>query len=171
MIQQSFMRIFWGLLFVVLDINLSNIDVIPDFLGYILIYTALNSLEQFHPQFRNAKRFASVMVIVSSAQMLHIDPLSISSLLGTALDALMIWHTCTAIADMALARGNLSLSEASTERRNLYSTIALTNLAVTAFLSISPGSIGVLIIPLVIISITVVVLVMMLMRRASIELG
>ena len=171
MIKQSFMRIFWGLLFIVLDINISNFDVMPDFIGYILIYSALNSLEQFHPRFRNAKPCAAVMVIVSAAQMLHINPFFVSTILGIGLDCLMIWHTCNAISEMALARGNLSLSETSTNRRTLYSIVAFSNLLLTPFLWPSNTSAGVILIPLLIVSVTAVILVMMLMRRASIELS
>lgn len=172
MIQKSFMRIFWGLLFIILDININDLDLIlPDFFGYILIYTALASLEQLHPRFGKAKPYAAAMVIVSLAEMLHINPLSVLRILEIILNLLMIWHICTAISEVALERSNNSLSDMATKRRTLYMVVSLTQLIVAAIVLVAPELIGVIAVPLIVFTLTAVLLVMMLMRRASLEIS
>jgi succinate dehydrogenase/fumarate reductase cytochrome b subunit len=166
------MRIFWGLLLIVVDIKLNNFDLLlPDPLGYILIFTALRSLEQFHPRFRAARPYATSMVVVSSLEMLHIDPLSLVSILAIVLDFLMIWHVCTGIIELALRTGNLSLSQAATNRRNLCFVLATTHLLVAALFVVAPVAVPAIAIPLVIVSLTVGILVILLMRRAALEIG
>jgi hypothetical protein len=62
----GFTRIFWGLLFVVLDIRISSVDlVLPDFVGYILIASGLTSLAPHHQWFRTARILAIVLIFVS----------------------------------------------------------------------------------------------------------
>jgi hypothetical protein len=64
--RAAFISIFWGLLFVVLDIRIGSIDlVLPDFIGYILIYKGLTSLAPEHRGFRRARVLAVVMFFVS----------------------------------------------------------------------------------------------------------
>ncbi|HEX6098869.1 MAG TPA: hypothetical protein VF432_21315 [Thermoanaerobaculia bacterium] len=64
--RTAFSNIFWGLLFVVLDIRLGAIDLIlPDFVGYILIFQGLTLLAPEHHAFRKARVLAAVMVFVS----------------------------------------------------------------------------------------------------------
>jgi len=62
----GFMRIFWGLLFVALDIRFSSIDfLLPDFIGYILIVSGLGLLVQHHQWFRIARVLAIILIFVS----------------------------------------------------------------------------------------------------------
>jgi hypothetical protein len=64
--REAFISIFWGLLFVVLDIRIGSIDlVLPDFIGYILIYKGLTSLAPEHRGFRAARVLAATMFFVS----------------------------------------------------------------------------------------------------------
>src|SRR6185503_7701799 len=62
----GFMRIFWGLLFVALDIRFSPVDfLLPDFIGYILIVSGLGLLVQHHQWFRIARVLAIILIFVS----------------------------------------------------------------------------------------------------------
>ncbi len=64
--RKGFIDIFWGLLFVVVDIRLGPIDLIlPDFIGYALISRGLILLAPEHPAFRQARVFALIMCFVS----------------------------------------------------------------------------------------------------------
>lgn len=73
----GFNRIFWGLLFVVLDIRISSVDlVLPDFVGYILIVSGLSRLAPHHQWFRTARILAIILIFVS-----------LTTLVGIAVDA------------------------------------------------------------------------------------
>lgn len=69
----GFNLIFWGLLFVVLDIRISSVDlVLPDFVGYILIASGLSRLASHHQWFRTARILAIVLVFVSLTTLVEI---------------------------------------------------------------------------------------------------
>jgi len=75
--REGFISIFWGLLFVVLDIRIGSIDLIlPDFIGYILIFKGLTSLASEHRGFRKARVFAAIMFFVSIPSLIEMgsDP-------------------------------------------------------------------------------------------------
>ncbi|HEX7150303.1 MAG TPA: hypothetical protein VF618_02360 [Thermoanaerobaculia bacterium] len=64
--REGFNSVFWGLLFVVVDIRLGAFDLIlPDFIGYGLIFQGLGLLAAEHRGFRTARVLAAVMIFVS----------------------------------------------------------------------------------------------------------
>lgn len=66
MMRAGFLRIFWGLLLVVLDIRMDSIDIfLPDFVGYILIVSGLTALAPHDKWFRRARLIAFIMIFVS----------------------------------------------------------------------------------------------------------
>jgi|GEM_PF-2378158 len=69
----GFNRIFWGLLFVVLDIRINSIDLfLPDFVGYILIASGLGLLAPHDKWFRRARVMAIIMIFFSLADLVEI---------------------------------------------------------------------------------------------------
>jgi hypothetical protein len=69
----GFTRIFWGLLFVVLDIRMNSIDwILPDFVGYILIASGLSALVQYHQWFRTARLVAIILIFVSLTSLVEV---------------------------------------------------------------------------------------------------
>lgn len=76
--RNGFISIVWGLLFVVLDIRIGSIDfILPDFIGYLLIFKGLTLLASEHPAFRKARVFAVIMLFVSIANLVEMgsDPM------------------------------------------------------------------------------------------------
>ncbi|PYP84278.1 MAG: hypothetical protein DMF61_20505 [Blastocatellia bacterium AA13] len=61
----GFIKIFWGLLLVTLDIRINSLDLMPNFIGYILIAAGLTLLAPRHLWFRTARVIAIIMVFVS----------------------------------------------------------------------------------------------------------
>ena len=75
--REGFMSIFWGLLFVILDIRIGSFDLIlPDFIGYILIFKGLTVLAPEHGGFRKARVFAAIMFFLSIPSLIEMgsDP-------------------------------------------------------------------------------------------------
>jgi hypothetical protein len=71
--REGFISIFWGLLFIVVDIRIGPIDfILPDFVGYILIFKGLTSLASEHRDFRKAKALAGVMIFVSLPSLIQL---------------------------------------------------------------------------------------------------
>jgi hypothetical protein len=69
----GFNRIFWGLIFVVLDIRINSIDLfLPDFVGYILIASGLGLLAPYDKWFRRARVIAIIMVFFSLTDLVEV---------------------------------------------------------------------------------------------------
>ena len=71
--EKYYKRIFWGYLLVILDINLSingiNIDILPDFIGYIMIGKGLYNLSRIEGIF---KKGVNASYILSAVEILKI---------------------------------------------------------------------------------------------------
>lgn len=52
--RSSFGYIFWGLLIVMVDININGFDILPDVLGHILVATGTARLAPLSSQFVTA---------------------------------------------------------------------------------------------------------------------
>ena len=61
--KQGYNKIFWGLVFVVFNINLGLINVLPDFLGYFLISLGIGAIqnEYEHDSFKLAAITANIL--------------------------------------------------------------------------------------------------------------
>lgn len=164
MTRDHFMKFFWGLAFIAIDIRLANVDFVPDLIGYALIWSGLDSLQHLHPRFGQARPFAIAALIVSLVDFVH--PFLIIGVLLTVLHLVLIWHLCTGIMELAAGRGNTSLS-------NLANTVRKWSLALT-LINVTLLPLGVqlpvVIMPLVIVTLAFGILLMIVMRRAALEL-
>jgi len=61
-------NLFWGFVFILLDFNItvnnSVIGLIPDFIGFILIFRGLNELRNFSTKFTKIQPFVSLMIFL-----------------------------------------------------------------------------------------------------------
>lgn len=185
MAKDAFMKIFWGFLFIFLDIRINGIDfVLPDFVGYILIVFGLAALSGLHPGFRKANAYAKVMVLVSFVDLVEMrrvigrrggltlwrDLLWPLSLLAMILNLIMVWHICRAISELAEASGNRDLADTATLRWKLYFGVAVSSWCI-GLLALAESDLARLaVIPAVIFAIVAMVLLMGLMLRASREI-
>lgn len=70
----GFIRIFWGLFFVVLDLRINSVDLfLPDFVGYILIVSGLGRLAPYDEWFRRLRPIAMIMIVVSLSDLVEIE--------------------------------------------------------------------------------------------------
>ena len=61
----AYNKLFWGFVFVFIRINIGNLDLLPNFIGYFLIYNGVNTLISQHRAFNNARVPALLMCILS----------------------------------------------------------------------------------------------------------
>ena len=70
----GFIRIFWGLFFVLLDFRINSVDLfLPDFVGYIFIVSGLTKLAPYDEWFRRLKPIAMIMIVVSLSDLVEIE--------------------------------------------------------------------------------------------------
>ena len=165
-----YMQIFWGLLFVFVDIKIGAFDLLmPDLIGYILIFKALDHLVAESGSFRIAKTYTIIGMILWVPAMLPIDPFQPFAFLATIFDVFLVWCLCCGIYDAASRRGNSGLASAAMNARSLFVLASLLSIAVTplAFMDVKPPTI--LILALLAFSLAAGVTFMLLVRRASLE--
>ena len=58
-------KMFWGFIVIFLDFRIGGFDIIPDFVGFIMIFQALSELELKNDIFSKARNFAGPMILLS----------------------------------------------------------------------------------------------------------
>lgn len=77
-IPSSINKIFWGLLLILIDINIIIIDILPDFIGYFIIASGLRRLQPFSSYFSKAKGFSISLAILSLATIFQGQPIPLN---------------------------------------------------------------------------------------------
>ncbi|GIO25882.1 hypothetical protein [Ornithinibacillus bavariensis] len=63
--KSSFTKIFWGFIFVFLELHIMVIDILPDPLGYYLIYSGITALAKKYFIGKKASTWSIVLIIFS----------------------------------------------------------------------------------------------------------
>ncbi|MDD3141819.1 MAG: hypothetical protein PHX08_23030 [Lachnospiraceae bacterium] len=93
-------NIFIGFILIFIDFNLnlgnSNIGLIPDFVGYIVMINGLDEMAEKSPMFMQAKAYATGMAVFTAILYLF-DVVGFSVLLGTLSYVLAITSTIVSL--------------------------------------------------------------------------
>lgn len=73
MYAKGYNRLFWGIIFLTFEINIVYINIFPDFIGYMLIYSGLNILSSQQKLFKRGKIPAAILTILTLKDIWH-DP-------------------------------------------------------------------------------------------------
>lgn len=65
MYETGYNKIFWGLIFTIVNINLGPIDILPNFIGYLLILSGLSIVEGQHVIYKKGRLPAIILSILS----------------------------------------------------------------------------------------------------------
>lgn len=175
----GFKKIFWGFLFL-FDFRINGIDILPDFVGYILIYLGLDLLVKRSSHFQKAKNLTIPLILISIFDIYQIQapigsvfsnrygiPIFLFGLIFTILNLIMVFNLCMGIYELARGENDSYLQETALNRWKLYLAF---NILFMFFLFIGlavPGFLAMLVIVLFIFSIVVYILMMQLMRLAE----
>ncbi|MEK7953363.1 hypothetical protein [Luteolibacter soli] len=165
-----FIQIFWGLLLVVLDFNINQIDILPDILGYILIALGCRGLRDASPRFSTAATLAWIMAILSVAGYAVRGNSIGFSLLSSAMDCAMMWFLLGGVMELANSRQRQDLSQRASSRRIAYVAIAALSTLIGYTIQ-SPGDGVVIGIALLIGMLVVLCLILHLIHRSIRELS
>ncbi|HBL83846.1 MAG: hypothetical protein A2Y17_08100 [Clostridiales bacterium GWF2_38_85] len=119
--MRGLMTLFIGELFVFLYFHINGLDIIPDFVGYIIIAVGLNSLIKYNYRYSQARNCAIGLIFLSLVNLyqnnsLQIPPLlrTISIIIGIAyiiIEIYMIYNILIATAAIADECGYITLSQ------------------------------------------------------------
>ncbi len=99
-----FAQIFWGLLLTILDFKFNGLDILPDFLGYILIALGCRGLAEFSDSFLLAGRLGWIMVAFPFVgYALRGNLWIVTKILNRAIDTGMIWFLLGGVMELAVA--------------------------------------------------------------------
>ncbi|KAB2328541.1 hypothetical protein F7731_25295 [Cytobacillus depressus] len=130
----SINKIFWGLIIVLVDINIVYFDILPDFIGYIIIASGLSHLQTYSPYFSKAKIFSIILTVFSlvtifqgpSIPLEEFQPskkifliIVFSTILGL-LHLALIYFIVRGLIEMAEQEGFIRLSEMAQKRLYIY---------------------------------------------------
>lgn len=134
-----FIQIFWGLLLVIVDFQVNGIDILPDFLGYILVALGCRGLTAVSPRFSTASILAWVMAFFAVASYAIEGNSAVLSVLFVAVDCAMMWSLLGGVMALAEFRQRPDLSQRASTRRIAY--VAIMGLT-TLFGLMGPRSLG-----------------------------
>lgn len=71
MYESGYNKIFIGMLFIIFDINLGLINILPDFIGYMFIYSGLSILTPQNRFFEKGQKPALLLVLLTIKNIIH----------------------------------------------------------------------------------------------------
>ena len=185
----GFARMFWAFLFLGISFRLTwtlgrqqfMIDLLPDFIGYLLIAAGANRLLGLHAKARGIRNLAMVLTFLAlpDAVQYRIDlgrsgnvtywitatfPLAI---ITNILDIVLVWKLCGLIADVARQASVTRTEYCALVRRSYYLFLKLLGLAALGLVFVAPLLIIPAVIVGVVLGIAVMCLMMGLMRQAE----
>jgi len=174
----GFRKIFIGLLFM-FDFRINGFDVLPDFIGYIFIFSGLALLVDLNHRFETAKNLVLPLIFLSLFDIYQVnipidsfsmDPktflFSLIGIISAIINILMIYNLCIGIEERAIELANDDLARLARSRWTLYLIFQITFLVVFIFKFIAL----LLFIPLFIFSIIVYIMMLNLMSTAENQL-
>jgi hypothetical protein len=63
--KNGFDYIFYGLIFILINIPVGYVDILPDFIGYTLLYFGYDKLKQSSPYFAKVQKFILLLLLIS----------------------------------------------------------------------------------------------------------
>jgi hypothetical protein len=185
MYYSGYNKIFWGLLFIFININVGPIDIFPNIIGYIMVYIGLGELSSQHQIFAKGKLPTLILGLDSIRHIIKIDsnnqfhPGAFSlDLLLSALNGMLMLVTLYMM--FCIFRGiytvaqNKELEELKNETRSRFNAYFCVNAALAVYLPFSinlPGDFAILGAIIVIIKLITVFLLLGIVNRARKQLS
>jgi hypothetical protein len=175
----GFTLVFWGFLFM-FDFRIQGVDILPNFIGYLLMYVGLQALSSLSPEFGKSKKYAVPLAVLSLFSIYQVQnpvgqfsitPLSVVSftigLITIFIDLLLVYHLCNGIINLANQQHDHNLQTTASQRWKYY---LVYKVALAIFLPLGllvPFLLMVGFIPLFILSIFVLISMMTLMKNSQ----
>jgi len=145
-VSAALRRVGWGLVCELIDIRIGHFDVLPDFVGYILIAVGLSALGTLHGHFRRARWIAIAMIALTLPHVLMESTVTMSNMaelpimLHVYVQALLALHVLMAywifggLQGMARQAGDRHLEDTVAIRMHFYLGINFAQLVVYPFI-------------------------------------
>jgi hypothetical protein len=140
---KSISFIFWGLFLVILDLNINQFDLLPDFIGYILVAVGSRGLINSSNQFATSRICCWLLAALSIIDIIVKGQLLIVlGLFGLVINCIMMWFLLGGFSDIALKFNRSDLSGKALTRRIVYIALSCATMLIwllaLAFRAIAP---------------------------------
>ncbi len=171
-IAKRFGQVFWGLLLVILDLTINRFDLLPDFIGYVLIAVGLGGITGLSTQFATARMCAWWLVSVAVVALLPSRELGLFiGLIHLGLDCAMMWALLGGIKEYSTTRNRFDLAERASARRVAYvSMMCIVTILGFGARGMGPPA-GVLAVIIVVCLLVLLVMILHLVHRVKTELA
>lgn len=115
----GFLKLFWGLVLVYCDFKINQVDLLPDFVGYLLVALGCSDLNRHIPRFSASYVAALALIVLSIVDML-IATEPAFALVCAVVNCVMIWSLFGGLADLAGQYARRDLIEKANFRRTFY---------------------------------------------------
>jgi hypothetical protein len=125
--KTCFSYVFWGLLFVILNISINRFDLLPDGLGYVFVAIGCGGLVSLSPQFATARLLSWVLAVLWLVGFIE-APRDVAVIFGvvvTLINCVMVWMLLGGIMDVATHRNRPDLASRAANRRLAYAVLQL----------------------------------------------
>jgi hypothetical protein len=170
----GFNYIFWGLLFLLISFRVQGIDILPDFIGYILFIVGFTHLQDYNHHFSISKNLSIALFFLSLFNVYEPETtssgfglLSIINLAYSILSIVLIYQLCKGISAIALDHDDTQLANTAMLRWRLYIWGAIATFLIFFLVFVSPIIATILLIASSIYMIVIYCLLMGLTKQAS----
>lgn len=140
-VLQAYRKVYYGLMFILLDFRIGTLDILPDFIGYIFMVVGLGILAKGNQQFAKAKLFASILVFTSLFDLVQapkevvqapqqtgffitpsapVIPFLVVALIAGLIRLAMVYSMCEGIRETALTAEKPELAAGAEYRKKIY---------------------------------------------------
>lgn len=141
MYSNGFRKFYWAFLFILLDFRVEGFDILPDIIGYMLIYSGLSAFEDENEYFEKAKKMALPILLISifyiyasPGSNLEIGLTTVIGIIGEILSLLLVYNLFMGIRQMGQkSRKDHIILEAESSWR-FYLTLKVVTLAQILFI-------------------------------------
>lgn len=145
MYESAYNKLFWGMMFIIFNIYLGAINILPNFIGYILIISALDTLVNQHEIYRKGKIPAAILIVITLKDIVNIENANLLNgefinpwllAIGTVerlLNLYLMYIICKGIYLLADERFIMELKHSAKDRFKAYLLISVISLFYTPF--------------------------------------
>jgi hypothetical protein len=124
--KTCFSFIFWGLVFLVVNISINRFDLLPNGVGYALIAIGCGRLAGVSPRFTTAQILSWVLAVLWLVDFIDMprDAAVIYGLATTVVRCIMMWMLLGGVIDLAMRCARVDLAQRASNRRMAYVVLA-----------------------------------------------
>ncbi|WP_278469472.1 hypothetical protein [Gimesia maris] len=134
-------QIFWGLLFVILDISFNGFDLLPDGIGYLLMAAGCYGLASWSPKFLTTQTLCLILAVLWLIHFaVHGSNAILFSFVRQLISCAMFWQLLGGIREYALSKERPDLARRAENRRLAYVAIMVVTFLLTLAMEGSPDA-------------------------------